>query len=152
MLRHGDWYFDFTSAFAYLQFKYFYRQPADLEITLKPVLFAGLLGHWEHQGPAEIPAKRPSVQTYCYSHWLAKKLGVPFRMSPAHAFNRLRALRLVCALDGHHTVVEALFNLAWGSAAIDPDKLKATLCGNTKEAFVRGVYGEPTFVIDEELF
>ena len=26
------------------------------------MLFAGLLGHWEHKGPAKIPAKR--VQTF----------------------------------------------------------------------------------------
>ena len=173
MPRHADWYFDFISPFAYLQFKHFYKLPTDLEITLKPVLFAGLLGHWEHKGPAEIPAKR--VQTYRYTHWLAKKLGVPFRMPPAHPFNPLRVLRLACALDGDHAVVEALFNFVWGSggdvdddgalaklaarfgvtdlaATINQDKVKATLRGDTEEAIARGVYGVPTFALDEELF
>ena len=173
MPRHADWYFDFISPFAYLQFKHFFRLPADLEVSLKPVLFAGLLGHWEHKGPAEIPAKR--VQTYRHTHWLAKKLGVPFKTPPAHPFNPLRVLRLACALDSDHAVVEALFNFIWGgggdvdddsalgkiaarfgvddlAAAINQDQVKATLRSNTEEAIARGVYGVPTFALDKELF
>ena len=173
MPRHADWYFDFISPFAYLQFKHFHRLPADLEVSLKPVLFAGLLGHWEHKGPAEIPAKR--VQTYRHTHWLAKKLGVPFKTPPAHPFNPLRVLRLACALDSGHAVVEALFNFIWGgggdvdddnalgkiaarfgvddlAATINQDQVKATLCSNTEEAIARGVYGVPTFALDKELF
>ncbi len=173
MARHADWYFDFISPYAYLQFKHFHRLPQDLELTLKPVLFAGLLGHWEHKGPAEIPAKR--VQTYRYSHWLAKKLGVPFKTPPAHPFNPLRVLRLACALGGDHAAVEALFNFIWGTggdvgddaaltklaarfgvndlaATIGQDEVKETLRANTETAIARGVYGVPTFAIDDELF
>ncbi|MCC6708800.1 MAG: 2-hydroxychromene-2-carboxylate isomerase [Gammaproteobacteria bacterium] len=173
MARHADWYFDFISPYAYLQFKHFHKLPADLEVTLKPVLFAGLLGHWEHKGPAEIPAKR--VQTYRYSHWLAKKLGVPFKTPPAHPFNPLKILRLACALDGDHAVVEAVFNFVWGTggdvnddaalaklaarfgvtdlaAVIGRDEVKESLRANTEAAIARGVYGVPTFAVDEELF
>lgn len=173
MARHADWYFDFISPYAYLQFKHFHRLPQDLEVTLKPVLFAGLLGHWEHKGPAEIPAKR--VQTYRYSHWLAKKLGVPFKTPPAHPFNPLRVLRLACALDGDHAVVEAIFNFVWGTggdvnddaalarlaarfgvtdlaATIGADEVKERLRANTEAAIARGVYGVPTFAVGEELF
>ena len=173
MARHADWYFDFISPYAYLQFKHFHKLPADLKVTLKPVLFAGLLGHWEHKGPAEIPAKR--VQTYRYSHWLAKKLGVPFKTPPAHPFNPLKILRLACALDGDHAVVEAVFNFVWGTggdvnddaalaklaarfgvtdlaAVIGRDEVKESLRANTEAAIARGVYGVPTFAVDEELF
>ena len=58
MTRHADWYFDYVSTYAYLQLESFDQLPADLEVHLKPVLFAGLLGYREHKGPAEIPAKR----------------------------------------------------------------------------------------------
>ena len=77
MARHADWYFDYVSPYAYLQLESFDRLPEDLEVHLKPVLFAGLLGYWDNMGPAEIPAKRR--QTYRYSHWLAHKRGVPFK-------------------------------------------------------------------------
>ena len=76
------------------------RLPDDLEITLKPVLFAGLLGHWDMKGPAEIPAKR--VQTYRYCHWLAEKRGIPFKAPPRHPFNPLPLLRLARMLQEKH--------------------------------------------------
>ena len=55
---HADWYFDFVSPFAYLQLMDFKRLPDSLGIRYRPVLFAGLLGHWGQKGPAEIPDKR----------------------------------------------------------------------------------------------
>ena len=63
MTRHADWYFDYVSPFAYLQLEGFDRLPDDLVIRAKPVLFAGLLGYWEHKGPAEIPAKTASAMS-----------------------------------------------------------------------------------------
>lgn len=172
MARIADWYFDFISPFAYLQFKHFHRLPDDLSVTLKPVLLAGLLGHWEQKGPAEIPAKR--VQTYRYTHWLAQRLGVPFRMPPAHPFNPLRALRLAVALEAQAGAVEAVFDHVWTGgdpnetaalaaigarfgvddveAAISRDGVKEKLRANTDEAIARGVYGVPTFVAGGHLF
>lgn len=173
MTRHADWYFDFISPYAYLQFMHFARLPADLEVRLRPVLFAGLLGHWEHKGPAEIPAKR--VQTYRYCHWLAARLGVPLRTPPAHPFNPLKVLRLALALESTRAAVGAIFDFVWGQGgdvddaaafaalasrlgvtdverALTHDPVKQALRANTEEALARGVYGVPTFAIDSELF
>ncbi len=173
MTRQADWYFDVVSPFAYLQFAAFDRLPADLEITLKPVLFAGLLGHWETKGPAEIPAKRR--QTYRYCHWLAGKRGVPFKVPPRHPFNPLAVLRLAIALGAGPEVVGAIFHHIWGAGndGQDPDSLtvlaaslgvedlearvsdpavKQQLRANTDEAIARGVFGIPTFAIDGEIF
>lgn len=112
MSRTADWYFDFISPFAYLQFRHFERLPDDLEVRLRPVLFAGLLGHWQHKGPAEIPAKR--VQTYRHCHWLAARLGIPFKTPPAHPFNPLRVLRLALALEATPHAVGTIFDYIWG--------------------------------------
>ena len=66
---------------------------------LTPALFAALLGHW-----------------------MARKIGLPFRMPRAHTFNPLRVLQLACTLDGDHAVVEALFHFVWGSSGnLDDD-------------------------------
>jgi len=171
--RHIDWYFDFISPFAYLQFVHLERLPADVEVRLVPVLFAGLLGHWEHKGPAEIPAKR--VQTYRYCHWLAHRLGVPYRTPPAHPFKPLAALRLAIALDATRPVVAAIFDYIWGrggdvddhaafaalartlgvddlDACIAAPPVKDALRNNTDAAIARGVYGVPTAAIGDELF
>ena len=173
MTRQADWYFDFVSPFAYLQFEAFDRFPDDLAISLKPVLFAGFLGHWEHKGPAEIPAKRR--QTYRYCHWLAGKRGVPYKMPPRHPFNPLTVLRLAIALGAESEVVGLIFRHIWaeGNDGQDPESLaalavslgvedlearvgdpavKQQLRANTEEAIERGVFGVPTFVVGEELF
>ena len=173
MARQADWYFDFVSPYAYLQLEAFHRLPDDLVVAMKPVLFAGLLGHWEHKGPAEIPAKRR--QTYRYCHWLAAKRGIPFKTPPRHPFNPLAVLRLAVTLDGEPAAVRAIFHHIWGTGhdGQDPASLRALatalgvddlagsigdpavkqrLRANTDEAIRRGVFGVPTFALGDELF
>ncbi len=60
-----NWYFDFISPFAYLQQIRLREFPNDIAIQSRPVLFAALLNHWQHKGPAEIPAKRPIYLSTC---------------------------------------------------------------------------------------
>ena len=169
----ADWYFDFLSPFSYLQLAQFDRLPPDLEVTYRPVLFAGLLAHWEHKGPAEIPAKR--VQTYRWCHWYAARHGIPFRMPPAHPFNPLRPLRLAVAQGAEPALIRALFDAIWAEGRdpsqddewraltgclgiADADEMiarpevKAALRRGTEEAAARGVFGIPTFVIGDEVF
>jgi len=173
MTRQANWYFDYVSPYAYLQLESFHRLPADIEVTLKPVLFAGLLGYWDNLGPAEIPAKRR--QTYRYSHWLAHKRGIPFKAPPRHPFNPLAILRLSIALDSDIEAIRTIFRHVWGTgqdgqdpaslrplaeslgiddleARIGDPAVKEQLRTNTEEATARGVFGIPTFAIDDELF
>ncbi len=173
MARHADWYFDVVSPYAYLQFATFDKLPADLQVHIKPVLFAGLLGAWDNMGPAEIPAKRR--QTYRYCHWLAAQRGIPFKTPPRHPFNPLAVLRLAVALDGDRDAVGAIFHHIWGAgndgqdpqslsalaatlgvddwqARVNDPAVKAQLRANTDEAVAKGVFGVPTFVIDGEIF
>ena len=172
-MRAADWYFDFLSPFSYLQLVQFDRLPPDLEITYRPVLFAGLLGHWEHKGPAEIPAKR--VHTYRWCHWYAARHGIPFRMPPAHPFNPLRPLRLAVAQGAEPALIRAIFHAIWAEGrdlsrddewqalterlaiadaeeAIARPEVKEALRRGTEEAAKRGVFGVPTFAIGDELF
>jgi len=173
MLPQARWYFDVISPFAYLHFKQFARLPADLEIEYIPVLFAGLLNHWEHKGPAEIPAKR--LHTYRYCTWSARKLGIPFRLPPAHPFNPLSALRLIIATGVKPEVIHSVFDFIFrdGRDIGDPaewqaltsilgvnnvDQLiadptvKQRLIDNTNTAIAAGVFGVPTFECRGALF
>lgn len=173
MTRQANWYFDYVSPYAYLQLESFHRLPADVEVTLKPVLFAGLLGYWDNMGPAEIPAKRR--QTYRYTHWLAAKRGIPFKAPPRHPFNPLAVLRLSIALGSGQEAIRTIFRHIWGEgrggqdpeslrplakslgiddleAAIGGPAVKDQLRQNTEEATARGVFGIPTFEIAGELF
>ena len=173
MPRQANWYFDYVSPYAYLQLECFHRLPADLEVTIKPVLFAGLLSFWDNMGPAEIPAKRR--QTYRYCHWLAHKRGIPFKAPPRHPFNPLAVLRLSISLNSDIDAVRAIFRHIWGdgrdgqdpaslkplaeslgvtdlTAAISDPTVKDQLRQNTEEATAGGVFGIPTFEIESELF
>jgi 2-hydroxychromene-2-carboxylate isomerase len=172
----ADWYFDFVSPFSYLQAERLSSRPAGLELDCKPVLFAGLLDHWAHKGPAEIGAKRRF--TYRHVLWLAEKQGIPLKFPPSHPFNPLQLLRLTVALDSPLDVILNIFRFVWRDGhLLDSNKnlaalakslglsgvdeltalastpgAKAGLRNNGEAAIARGVFGVPTLVIGGEIF
>ncbi len=173
MIQTVDWYFDYISPYPYLQLARFDDLPRDLVVKPRPVLFAGLLNHWGHKGPAEIPAK--ALQTYCYTHWLAEKRNLPFAGPPRHPFNPLSLLRLTLSVGATLDVVRTVYAHVWGAgndgqstkslqalaeklgvadfrSAISDAKIKAELKANTDEAIARGVYGVPTVATTDHLF
>lgn len=169
----ADWYFDFISPFSYFQFLKLATLPKEVELTLRPVLFAGLLNANAHKGPAEIPAKR--LFTYRHVIWRARKEGIPFTFPKAHPFNPIRALRLAVALGAGSAVVGAIFNAIWGeghlpdneagweaiqkAAGVDDGEdrisdpaVKKRLIENGDAALAAGVFGVPSFVADGQVF
>jgi 2-hydroxychromene-2-carboxylate isomerase len=167
----ATWYFDFVSPFSYLQFAAYPQLFARQDVTLAPVLFAGLLNHWGQKGPAEIEPKR--LHTYRHVQWQAAKFGVALKFPPAHPFNSLHVLRLAIALDAAQDAVKTIFDFIWaeGRSPIDDwtalcgtlgvrdaDALiashdaKSRLRANTETAISEGVFGVPTFVIDGTVF
>ena len=120
-----DWYFDFISPFAYLQWRLLRRDHAELARRLnpKPVLLAALLGHWGQLGPAEVPGKRK--HTYRLVLWQAREAVVPLRFPPTHPFNPLPALRLCLAAPDRAAAVDAIFRHLWeeGRAADSAEAL-----------------------------
>jgi 2-hydroxychromene-2-carboxylate isomerase len=167
------WYFDLISPYSYLHFKRLGILPSSLEIEYVPVLFAGMLKHHGHKGPAEIPAKR--IFTYRHVTWVAAHLGIPFKVPPAHPFNPLQALRLLIAAGPTRQNVEMAFDMVWkegrdmqdpgnlqelaarlrikdATAALADEDVKIRLKTNTDEAITKGVFGVPTFLVGEMLF
>jgi len=170
-MRTALWYFDFVSPFAYICLQRLKELPQDVKIEYRPVLFAGLLGHWGQKGPAEIASKRR--YTYRWCNWWAKRLGIPFRFPAGHPFNPLQHLRLSIACDSTPEAVRKIFDSLWTggddatnplafgalsrSLGVDPmqlgaEEIKNALRGNTEQAAARGVFGVPTFEVDGELF
>lgn len=165
------WHFDVISPFAALAVADIAELAVKHEIEFRPVLFAGLLKAHGHLGPAEIPAKR--VQTYRMVQWLAREHNLDFRFPPAHPFNPLLVLRLLCVRTLAAADVVAAFHLIWGEGCdpesaetaqrladalgIAPDAAhqqpaKDRLRTNTDAALAAGVYGVPTLQIGSELF
>ena len=106
-----DWYFDFISPFAYLQWRRLRRDHADVAINPKPVLFAAILNHVGQLGPAEIPQKRR--HTYRMVLWQAREANIPLAFPPAHPFNPVPALRLCLAAPDRAAAVDAIFAQIW---------------------------------------
>jgi 2-hydroxychromene-2-carboxylate isomerase len=165
------WYFDFISPYAYLGLPALERLPEGTGLRYEPILFAGLLNHWGQKGPAEIPPKR--IWTYRSCIWQAQQNNVPFRMPATHPFNSLQYLRLSIAAGNSPAVVRAIFEKLWTtgvdpadatviaglaeSLGVDPRRLtdaavKNSLREATEEAARRGVFGVPSFYIDEQVF
>ena len=172
-MKSAEWYFDFISPFAYLQFESLAQLPLDLEIEYKPVVFAGILNHLQHKGPAEIPGKRRF--TYRHVQWLARRHGIPLKFPPAHPFNPIRVLRLAVALGSRRKAIAAIFRFIWrdgrapddaaawnaliadlgvddAERLISAQPVKDELRANGERAIAHGVFGVPTFAIDGELF
>lgn len=173
-MRKLTWFFDFISPFAYLQFEQLgvirEKLPQNVEIEYCPLLFAGLLKHWEHKGPAEIPAKR--LFTYRYVYWLAKRENIPLNMPAAHPFNPLLLLRLAIAKCNEETI-RKIFYFVWREGKsvdcqddvnslldvldssheeISSKDIKEKLIFNGRRALELGVFGVPTFVFDRQIF
>jgi 2-hydroxychromene-2-carboxylate isomerase len=175
-MKQITFYLDFVSPYAYLAFE---KLPAALEglsyaVEYRPILFAGLLKHHGQLGPAEIRPKRD--WTYRHVLWLGHHLGIPLQLPAAHPFNPLPLLRLAlaCGSQGmaNRYVCETIFRHVWrggadaGDAqrlealkqalapARDPagDEVKAELKANTDEAIARGLFGVPTYAVDDKLF
>jgi 2-hydroxychromene-2-carboxylate isomerase len=170
-MRRLTLYFDFVSPYSYIAFKRLRELPRDVEVELRPVLFAGLLQHFGNKGPAEIAEKRR--WTYRWSTWWAQSLGIPFRFPASHPFNPLHHLRLAIAAGITPKTVERIFDMVWttGAEASDPaafrglaqelgvdeaklasPEVKDALRKYTDDAAARGVFGVPTYEVDGELF
>ncbi len=164
-------HFDVISPFAWLAFE---RLPQVLagcshEVEYRPVLFAGMLQHWGHQGPAELEPKR--AWTFRHVHWLAQHHGIDLDTPAVHPFNPLPLLRLALACDANlqpgRRVVEAVFRHVWvgGADAAAPERLaalaaqlapvrdpaseavKQALRDNTQAAIDAGIFGVPSFTL-----
>ena len=167
----ADWYFDFISPYSYLQCQRLDGVPA--AIRPRPVLFAGLLQHWGHKGPAEMASKR--TFTYRQVVWLAQRDGVPLRFPPTHPFNPIKALRLAIALGSDLETIRAIYRYIWalgneagtdegfaglcaalgvhdGEARIAEPAVKEQLRRNGEDAIAAGVFGVPTLALDGQLF
>jgi 2-hydroxychromene-2-carboxylate isomerase len=168
-----DWYFDFISPFAYLQWRHLRRDHPEVALAPKPILLAAILDHVGQLGPAEIPQKRR--HTYRMVLWQARKAGIPLVFPPAHPFNPLPALRLSLAAPDRIAAVDAIFRHVWEqgrpadsaealagvaaqlgiddpAAAIARDEVKRELLANGEQAKALGLFGVPTLVVRDDLF
>ena len=169
-------YLDFISPYAYLAFERLPKiiEGQELQVTYRPVLFAGLLKHFGQLGPAEIPGKRE--WTFAQSLWLAQQEKIDLDLPRVHPFNPLPLLRLALAtsIDGSPSreVCRQIFRHVWVGGEdptdegryqaligeckllrpLDSDDVKSQLRVFTEEATKDGVFGVPSIKLDGCIF
>jgi len=171
----ATWFFDVVSPFSYLALGEIEELAQTVTIVYQPVLFAALLAHWKHLGPAEIPPKR--IHTYRLCVFEAERRGIGFRFPPSHPFNPLRPLRLIAARDARPSAARIVMDKIWrdgldlstdeawqatcaalgldvasANALVESAEAKARLKANTDAAIAAKLFGVPTLRIGEELF
>jgi 2-hydroxychromene-2-carboxylate isomerase len=156
-----DFWFDPISPYAYLAFE---RLPDALEglsytVNYRPVLFGGLLKHWDHKGPAEIAPKRD--WTYRQVLWTAHRHAIDMQMPKQHPFNPLALLRLAYACAGppglpNRHVCRTILHHVWrgGGDPVDAARLAqlTQLRASTDQAIGLGIFGVPTVQVEQRLF
>ena len=175
-MRNITFYLDFISPYAYLAFEELPEALMGLSyaVTYKPVLFASMLRHHGHQGPAEIPFKRD--WTYRHVLWAAYARRLPLQMPATHPFNPLSLLRLAVATDPqglpNRYVCETVFRHVWVGGAeavaasrmqslakqlapardISDEGVKAQLKSHSADAIAAGAFGVPALEVDGKVF
>ncbi|MDR0216069.1 MAG: 2-hydroxychromene-2-carboxylate isomerase [Comamonas sp.] len=178
-MKHITCYLDFVSPYAWLAFAQLPEQLRGISchVRYRPVLLGALLKQYANPGPAGIAPKRD--WTYRHAQWLGHAQGTPLQMPQCHPFNPLPLLRLAleCSDDGciNRFTAEAIFRHVWegGADALAPGRLdtlraqltaqlrtddqaqeraKALLRSNTEAAVAAGLFGVPSFVVDEHVF
>ena len=176
LMKIINFYLDFISPYAWLAFDALPKalQEIDHQVTYRPILFAGLLKHHGQLGPAEIPGKRD--WTYRQVLWRAREQCTPLQLPASHPFNPLGLLRLAVACSPTGTpsrdVCDRIFRHVWcsGLEGADTSRLralteqlsptreadsadvKAALQQQTDNAIARGLFGVPSFEIDNKVF
>ncbi|WP_250490266.1 2-hydroxychromene-2-carboxylate isomerase [Caballeronia sp. INML2] len=169
---HPYFFFDFISPFSYLLLEQHEKWP-DMPFELVPVQLMKLLDRWGQPHAATIPSKR--VFTYRHALFRAEQLGIPFRMPPAHPFDPSKALRLAVLANGEIGRVREIFRYIWregrdpstpegfrrlcervgmpdGETRIEDEDVKAKLRDNNDRAVAMGVFGVPTFLVNDQIF
>lgn len=175
--RSLNFYFDPISPYAWLAFSPLQALAAkhEMELSLRPVLFAGLLNAHGQLGPAEIPSKRSYIMKDVARR--ASYQGLTLNPPSKHPFRPLMALR-VCSIIGSDQdragYVKNLLDAVWSrgkdvsdrevlAEVIDRSNLnssmllglilkpevKEILRKNTEEAVKKGVFGVPTTEVEE---
>ena len=180
MIKSFDFFFDFISPYSYLAHKqirnieYQYK----IEINYMPILLSGLLNLAEIKAPVFIPSKAKFMIKDC--KLFAEKLNIKFKFNsyfPIQSLNLMRGVLIArkenktslyidkffdaCWKDGLNLndqeivdkILEDLnFNLEAFKLKISEQKIKDELKKRTKDAYLKGVFGAPSFIINNKMF
>ncbi len=180
MSKTIDFYFDFVSPYTFISFQQIklLKFKQNFKFRLKPVLLGGLHNLHKITAPAFIPAKAKFMIRDC--KMVCEKYKISFKFNsyfPIKTVNLMRGV-LIAEEDGViNNYVDKVFEALWVSGlnlndqevidktiknlGINPktfslrlsnQNIKDELKKRTQEAYERGVFGAPTFVVNNKIF
>jgi len=182
MAKRFEFWFDLGSPAAYLAWKRMpgFLARTGAQIAHRPMLLGGVFKAQGNASPVTIPAKGKWLFEDLAR--FARRDGVPLTYPAGFPFNTMPLMRAAIGLqmrdpDRFAAFVDAMFDAVFGegknladegvlaaalqTAGFDPaaiaalagdPEVKQALIRSTEEAVARGVFGAPSFFVDDELF
>lgn len=180
MIKQFEFYYDFASPYAFLAHKKIRRIENENSVKIKymPVLLGGLLKLAEIKPNADIPIKAKYMIKDC-KLW-ALKNNIEFKFNsyfPIVTLNLMRCVLVAQKKEFDQNFINRVFDAIWKDGlnlndnnifekliknldinpkaflmeAVNP-KIKDELKKRTDDAFKKGVFGTPTFIINNKMF
>ena len=177
MTKEIDFYFDFISPYTYLAYKKIQSLPKDIKINYKPILLGGLHNLEGITAPAFIKHKLKHMISDC--NLIAKKDKSNFIWNSKFPINSLNIMRgyLYINVEKKDLYLNIMFDAYWKDNldisnegifktllekckievisffnGIKDTKIKDELKSVTQKAHEKGVFGAPTFIVNDKIF
>ena len=180
MIKSFDFFFDFTSPYSYLAHKQIrnIENQYKIKINYMPIVLGELHNLAEIEAPVFIPSKAKFMIKDC--KLIAEKFNIKFKFNsyfPIRSLNLMRGVLIArkeskenlyidnffdaCWKDGlnlnNQNIVDGIlkdlnFNLETFKLKISEQKIKNELKKKTNDAFSKGVFGAPSFIINNKMF
>lgn len=181
-MKTVEFYFDLGSPYSYLAYYRLLQmqKQQNFKLIYKPILLGGVLKATGNRSPIDVPVKAAySMQDM--QRW-AEYYNIPMRMNPNFPVNTLSLMRILTGvqmfyIEKFEQVLKLLFDgmfaipknlnepailaevLTPSSFAIEDimnmiqsSEVKQKLLTETKLAIQRGIFGAPTFFINDEMY
>ena len=180
MIKSFDFYFDFVSPYSFLAHKQIRKieKKEGFKIRYKPILVGGLHNLHGIKAPAFIPAKAKHMIRDC--KLIAAKNGVKFKFNsyfPIRSLNLMRGVFVAEEDNIKSYYIDSIFNTIWEDGLNMNDQviiekvlknlnvnpktfilrstsslIKDSLRKKTNDAYEKGIFGAPTFVVNNKIF
>ena len=177
MTKEIDFYFDFISPYSYLAYKKIQSLPKNIKLNYKPILLGGLHNLEGITAPAFIRPKLKHMINDCLL--IAKKNNFYFKWNSKFPINSLNIMRGYFSVNSlnRDQYIKTMFDAYWkddldiskeeilkpllDQCKIDKNiffktikdlVIKENLKEATKNAHEKGIFGAPTFIVNNKIF
>ena len=180
MIRSFDFFFDFASPYSYLAHKQIrnIERQNKIKINYKPILLGGLLKLAEIRAAAFIPTKAKFMIKDC--KLFAEKFNITFKFNsyfPIQSLNLMRGVLVAEKEKKDSPYIDEFFDATWKDGLnlnnqkvidkilknltfnpeifklqISEQTIKNELKKRTNDAFLKGVFGAPSFIVNNKMF